>query len=392
MASKNYYEILGVDKNASKEEISKAYKKAAMKWHPDRQYDKTDAEKKEAEEKFKECAEAADVLTDDTKRQQYDTFGTVGNGQMDDGFDPFSFFRSFAGGGFGMFGGNSGFPGFGDNEFGASTVKEPDLSLPEDGRDIQLRLKMSFADAFYGCTKSFEIDMSKECPECGGKGIENGSKLEKCTHCNGTGRIVHTQRNGFMMQQHISQCNACNGTGFSAKPCHHCHGEQRISSKSIVNATFPAGIKDGQRIRIKNKGECGIKGGNNGDLYILASISKSNVFEYVNSNDIATVLPLNPIVASLGGEVDIETPYGMKKIVVPAGTCNGKMFKLEGEGVRKGSIKGDMYVKVSISPLSNLSDEQKATLSSMLEKFESKHVVGLNDFASKVQEFKQNHC
>ena len=247
MANKrDYYEVLGVNKNASDDEIKHAYRKLAVQYHPDRCKDA------DAKDKFQEISEAYSILSDKDKRAQYDQFGfdgpqMHGAGGFPHGFDPFDLFRAHFGGGNSFDDDNEGFNPFGFGRMRRNRQNTPDYDSPEDGSDLQMKLDLTFKESLSGCIKDIDVTLNEQCPECGGRGIENGSTPEKCTHCNGTGQIVHTQRNGFMMSQTISPCPYCHGQGISAKPCKKCHGEKRIAAKKHMSVKVPAGIDAGQR-------------------------------------------------------------------------------------------------------------------------------------------------
>lgn len=368
MASKrDYYEVLGVSKSATPEELKHAFRKLSLSYHPDRQVGKSETEKKEAEEKFKEVNEAYSVLSDKDKRAQYDKFGFDGpqgfSAGPGAGFDPFSFFKSHFGGmgGFGsMFGGM----GEEDDEqfsFRNHHAPEPDFDSPEDGRDIEVNVKVPFKDMLHDTIREFDLQGDEQCPVCGGRGIKPGSKPTTCLRCSGSGRIVHTQRNGFMMSQTISACPDCHGQGVQAEVCQHCSGTGRVNKKKHVKIKIPAGISTGQRLRIKDQGECGIKGGKSGDAYIRVFVDDAPGVER-DGNNLKIVLPLDPLVATLGGVADVQTPWKVEKIKIPAGTTSGKVFRLIGQGIKTQHGVGDLLVKIDIEPLKGLSDEQKKKL------------------------------
>ena len=237
MANKrDYYEVLGVSKNATDDELKKAYRKLAIKFHPDRCKDP------DAKDKFQAISEAYEVLSDKSKRAQYDQFGfngpSMGGGFHSSGFNPFDLFRAH-------FGGNpfedddGGFSPFGFGGFGNRSRREPDFDSPENGSDLQMGMQLTFKEALFGCVKEIDLTLNEPCSECGGRGVEKGSTPEKCPHCNGTGQIVHTQRNGFMMSQTISPCPHCHGQGMSAKLCKKCHGQKRLDAKKHISVRIP---------------------------------------------------------------------------------------------------------------------------------------------------------
>ena len=356
----DYYKTLGVEKTATQEELAKAYKKKAFLYHPDRQFDKSEAEKKEAEEKFKEVNEAYEVLSDKNKRASYDQFGFDSpqgfGGGPGPGFDPFSFFKNHFGGFGSMFNEeNDGEP------FGRPSRTEPNFDAPEDGRDIEINVKIPFKEMLHDSTREFDFQGDEPCNECGGKGIKPGTKPITCLKCGGSGRIIQTTRNGFMMSQTISPCPECNGRGVNVEVCPKCLGAKRVAKKKHVKVKIPAGIISGQRLRIKDQGECGIKGGHNGDMYMRVFVEElQNVIR--EGDNLKITLPLDPLIATLGGVVEVQTPWKLEKMKIPAGTTSGKIFRLNGQGVKSQRGIGDFLVCVEIEPLQNLSEEQKKKL------------------------------
>lgn len=294
----DYYKVLGIDRNASKEEIQKAYRKKAFKYHPDRQSGKTPAEQKDAEEKFKQCSEAYGVLSDDDKRRNYDMFGADGptNSANFSGFDPFEMFKNAFRGGASF---HSGFAGVSPEQ------------MDEDGRDVNVKMTITFKQSIFGCTKDFDIALSKECSACGGTGVDPSSTPHTCEHCHGSG--VLTKQNGFMFMQQT--CPYCHGSGVFAQPCSTCHGEKRLPDKKHISVNVPSGIESGQRLRLKGLGEVGVHGGKNGDLYVTVVVEESDIFTR-KGNDLYVVCPISPITASLGGEVEVPTPYGTEKVKI----------------------------------------------------------------------------
>lgn len=366
-SKKDYYEVLGVSKNATLEELAKAYKKKALLYHPDRQFNKSEAEKKEAEEKFKEVNEAYEVLSDKDKRAKYDQFGFDGpsgfSGGPGPGFDPFSFFKSHFGGmgGFGsMFGEDDDGP-FGFGGHAHQHHQEPDFDSPEDGRDIEINVKIPFKEMLHDTTREFDFQGDEPCSACGGRGIKRDSKPITCLKCNGSGRIIQTVRNGFMVSQTISACPECHGQGVKVDMCPSCSGSRRVEKKKHVKVKIPAGIATGQRLRIREQGECGIKGGKNGDMFMRIFVEEpQNVTR--EGDNLKVTLPLDPLVATLGGVIEVQTPWKLEKVKIPAGTTTGKVFRLNGQGVKSKRGVGDFLIQVSLEPLQNLSEDQKKKL------------------------------
>ena len=373
MDKKDYYEVLGVNKNATDAEIKTAFRKLSRKYHPDMQAGKSESEKKNAEVKFKECAEAYEVLSNKDKRANYDQFGFNGP-QMSQG-NPFSGFdmgdfmsrhSSMFGDMFGDFGGMH--FSFGGNE--EPKNKEPDYNQPENGQNVQLAIDITFKEAIHGCEKSFDIKLTKQCNCCHGTGIESGFKPTTCNKCGGKGRVIQTTKHGCMISQTISDCPECNGSGYKIKTCKKCNGSKRLQDIKHITVKIPAGIDNGQRLRIVGKGHCGVKGGVDGNLYILVNIIPQNVFVR-NGLNVTTKLNIDPITATLGGKVKVASPYEFFDIEIPSKTQSGKKIVINGKGIRTNSNIGNLIVEVNIAPFENLTSEQKKLLSDLNTKFTS---------------------
>ena len=386
MANKrDYYEVLGVNKNATDDELKKAYRKLAIKFHPDRCKDP------DAKDKFQEISEAYEILSDKSKRAQYDQFGfnspSMG-GFHSSGFNPFDLFRAH-------FGGNpfedddGGFSPFGFGGFGNRSKREPDFDSPENGSDLQMGMQLTFKESLFGCIKEIDLTLNEPCSECGGRGIEKGSTPTKCSHCNGTGQIVHTQRNGFMMSQTISPCPHCHGQGMCAKLCRKCHGQKRLDAKKHISVRIPQGIDNGQRLRVRGKGECGLKGGQDGDMYINVAISPSRLYAR-NGLDLKTTLPIDALTATFGGKVDIQTPWEKTTIDVPSKTTSGSTKTLYNQGVRTSTAKGNLIVEFKVMPFDNLDSKQQKMLEDLRKHMSAKNTHGLDDYQSKVNDFLKN--
>lgn len=381
--SKDYYSILGAKKDATDEELKKLYRKLAVKYHPDHQAGKTEAEKKEAEEKFKEINEAYEVLSDKEKRQHYDNFGSTEGFQSGfgaGGVDPRDFFRRAASrfGGFGSFGGDFGFGGGWDESPSA-----PDPNAPKNGRNIQISVKFDLEDLLYGVTKEFTITVDDPCDHCHGTGAENG-ELDKCPVCGGSG--METRRNGMMIMQ--STCRNCGGSGYVAKKkCSHCN-DGKIKAKRELSVNIPVGIDIGQRLRVANEGEKGVNGGKNGDLYIVVDMNPHSIFERKGKDLIETVF-ISPLTASLGGEVEVQTPWGLANIKVPAETRTDKTFRLTGQGVHSKSGDGDLYVIAEIEPFSNLTEEQKKLLNKFAKTLTDSNFKNASALKKECEEFRK---
>ena len=382
---KDYYSILGVERNASKEEIKKAYRKAAMAYHPDRQVGKSDAEKAEASEKFKECSEAASVLTDDEKRARYDRFGASGPQEFGgNGFDPFEYFRHmhgfdddfFDGFGFGNF-------GFGHREDGGRR-RDPDA--PVDGKDIAIRINVDLAFALYGGTSDFSVDFDDPCPKCGGTGAKDG-KIQPCHVCGGTG--METTRRGMMIMS--TTCRACLGRGTEpGEKCPDCNGSGTMCSERKVKIAVPPGTDSGWRFRVSGEGGRGRNGGRNGDLIVEVNIIGNSIYEK-EGLDLKTILPISPITASLGGNVAVETPWGTEDLKIPKGTRSGTSFRIKGHGVRTKNARGDLVVTTLISYFSNLTAEQERKLEELDKIISNGNVAILEDSNQAKREFRKGN-
>lgn len=351
MSKTCYYEILAVTKTASEGEIKKAYRKMAMKYHPDRNPDD-----KTSEDKFKEAAEAYEILSDSQKRATYDQFGHAGlNGQ------------SGGGGGFG--GGFEG--GFGDifgDMFGGGFGGQRG---PQPGSDLQYELKISLEDAVAGTSVDIRIPTKDTCDSCDGTGAEPGSKVETCPTCHGAGQVRMQQ--GFFAVNRA--CPSCHGTGQLIKtPCKTCRGEGYTHSHKTLTVKIPAGVDTGDRIRLQGEGEAGEPGAPRGDLYVRMQVQKHAIFER-DGNTLYCELPMSFATAALGGSVDVPTLGGKASLKVPAGTQSGQRFKLAGKGVKsvRSSSVGDMIVEVHIETPVKLTNRQKELLQEFDESLKGKH-------------------
>ncbi len=359
MADKrDYYEVLGVDKGASAEDIKKAYRQLAKKYHPDlNPGDKT------AEEKFKEVNEAYEILSDSDKKARYDQFGHAG-------VDP-----SYGGGGFN--GGFSGFSDMGDigdifNSFfggGFGSGGRANPNAPRRGQDIATDITINFMDACFGKEVEITVGRMEKCPECGGSGAAPGTSSETCPDCRGTGQVKVTQRSPFGMISTQRTCTRCGGKGkVIGTPCQKCRGSGRISTPKKIKVTVPAGIDDGQTLQVSGQGHAGTNGGPSGDLHVNVTVRPDAIFER-NGFDIHTDIPITYTQAVLGDEITVPTIDGKVTYTVPEGTQNGTTFRFKGKGVKKlnRSDRGDQYVHVTIEVPKNLSKKQKE----LLKEFES---------------------
>ena len=359
MADKrDYYEVLGVAKGASADEIKSAYRKLAMKYHPDRNPDNP-----EAKEKFTEISEAYEVLSNPEKRQRYDQFGHQGVNFGPGGFDfgrDFSHFQdvdlndilsSFFGGGGGGF---SSFFGGGRQQHRA------DPNAPRRGDDMTFRLEIDFDEAIFGSERTIDLTLPAQCSECGGSGAAPGSKRVTCKTCGGRGVVIGG--GGFFQVRQT--CPTCNGEGsVIEKPCKKCRGTGHVTSPQHIALKIPAGVDSGSRLRLSGKGAGGLRGGENGDLYVLLSVRDSEIFER-DGLDLYVNIPVSPVTAALGGEVAVPTPEGEARLKIPAGTPNGKVFRLRGKGVTslRGGSPGDLDARIVFEVPANLDRKQKELL------------------------------
>ena len=355
MADKrDYYEVLGVSKDASSEEIKKAYRKLAKENHPD-----LHPGDKACEERFKEANEAYEILSDDDKRKKYDQFGFAA-------FDP-----SY-GAGAGGFGG--GFGGFGDlgdlfgdlfgGGFGGFGGGRSDPNAPRKGDNVRASVNISFEEAAFGCEKEVTVARVEQCPDCKGNGCAPGTTPELCPDCKGRGSVTQAQRTPFGMMQSQVQCQRCRGTGkIIHQPCKTCRGMGSIRRQHKVNVTIPAGIDDGQAISQRGKGNAGINGGPAGDLLISVIVRPHSKFER-DGNSVLLELPISYAQATLGADIQVPTLDGDVKMTIPEGTQPGAVFRLRGKGIPylRGSGRGDQFVTVTLDVPRNLNASQKELL------------------------------
>ena len=364
MAEKrDYYEVLGVDKSATADQIKSAYRKLAMKYHPDRNPDNP-----EAKEKFTEISEAYEVLSNPEKRQRYDQFGHQGVNFGPGGFDfgrDFSHFQDvdlndILGS---IFGGGGGFSGFGDFFGGGRRQQRPDPNAPRRGEDMTFRLDIDFDEAIFGSERTLELTLPKECEDCHGTGAADGSKRVTCKTCGGKGVVIGG--GGFFQVRQT--CPTCGGEGtVIEKPCRKCRGTGHVTAPQKIALKIPAGMEHGSRLRLAGKGGGGLRGGENGDLYVQLGVRASEIFER-DGLDLFVDIPVSPILAALGGVVSVPTPDGEAQLKIPAGTPNGKVFRLRGKGVRSfRGMTGDLEARLLFEVPTNLNRRQKAALDEFL--------------------------
>lgn len=351
MSKRDYYEVLGVGKSATKDEIKKAYRKLSKKYHPDIN------KEPDADVKFKEVKEAYEVLSDDQKRSHYDQFGHTDPNQ-----------------GFGGFGGGSDFGGFGGfedifNTFFGGGSRQRDPNAPRQGADLQYTMTLSFEDAVFGKETDIEIPREENCGTCNGTGAKPGTKPETCKHCHGSGQLNVEQNTPFGKIVNRRVCHYCSGTGKEIKEkCSTCHGAGKIKKRRKIHVKIPAGIDDGQQLRVSGQGEPGINGGPAGDLYVVFHVRSHEFFER-DGDDVYCEMPITFVQAALGDEVEVPTLHGKVKLKVPAGTQTGTKFRLRGKGVPnvRGYGVGDQHIIVKIITPTKLSEKQKQLLQEFAE-------------------------
>jgi molecular chaperone DnaJ len=350
MAKRDYYEILGLDRSATAEDIKKAYRKLALKYHPDR-----NAGNLEAESKFKELGEAYEALSDPQKRAAYDQYGHSafdprmrGGGARGGGFhDPFEIFREVFGGGSSIF----------DDLFGGG---HRDASGPHRGADLRYDMQISFEQAVLGTEKEVTLSKQDTCETCHGSGAESGSKTKICPSCGGQGQVI-TSRGIFSIAQ---TCGRCEGAGrVIEKPCPTCQGAGRKEKISKVRIKIPAGVDSGTRLRSAGNGEGGVRGGPPGDLYVVLHVAPHEIFQR-DGDDLICEVPISFVDAALGSEIEVPTLTGKAHIRIPPGTQTGTIFRLKGKGVRnlQGYGAGDLHVRVVVEVPTRMNAAQKAKL------------------------------
>ena len=352
MPKRDYYEILGTGRDASAEDLKKAYRKLAVKYHPDK-----NPGDKAAEEQFKELSHAYEILSDPQKRAAYDQYGhaafdpraRAGGGRGAGFHDPSDIFRD-------VFGGNTG--NIFESLFGGG--ERHDHSAPQRGSDLRYDLEIDFEEAAHGCEKEITVTKAETCETCHGSGAASGSKHRVCAACGGRGQVI-SSRGIFSVAQ---TCGHCHGAGHVIeKPCHTCHGGGRHEKKSKIPLRIPAGVDTGSRLRSAGNGEGGVRSGPSGDLYVVLHVRAHDVFQR-DGDDLLCEIPINFTQATLGAEMEVPTLNGQATIRIPAGTQPGTVFRLKGKGVKnvQGYGSGDLHVRLTVEVPTRLSHEQKAKL------------------------------
>lgn len=381
MSKRDYYEVLGVSKTATQDELKKAYRKLARKYHPDLNKDN-----EEAAEKFKECNEAYSVLSDDQKRAQYDQFGHAAfeNGGMGGG-------GGFGGaGGFGGFGG-SGMEDIFDMFFGGQGGRGGSRAKtgPQRGADLRFDLEITFEEAAFGLEKEINLYRDETCDHCHGEGAEPGSKVESCPECNGTGYVRFTQNTMFGQMVNERPCSRCKGEGkIISEPCKECRGKGTVKRNKKLKVKIPAGVDNGSRLRVSGEGEAGAKGGPNGDLYVYLYVKPHKFFERDGTTVLCEV-PINIVQATLGADIKVPTLDGQVTMKVPEGTQPGKVLRLKGKGIPslRGGNRGDQLVRIKVVVPTKLSDKQKDALRKFADISKDNINPEEKSFMDKVKDF-----
>lgn len=385
----DYYALLGVSKKASADDIKKAYRKFAMKYHPDR-----NPGDKKAEEMFKKGSEAYEVLSDPAKRQRYDQFGAEG---VKSQFGPggFNFDRDFthaadlndilsqlfnqaAGGGRRRRGSIFDF-------FGGGAEEEEDPNGPQDGADLRYDLEVDLEEALFGATKTIALPLEKDCPECHGSGAAPGTSRETCKQCGGSGYVV-TRQGFFQMRQ---PCPVCRGSGSVVRtPCKACGGAGRVKERSTVSLHIPKGVETGTRMRLAGHGEGGVRGGRPGDLHVIVHVRESDLFQR-QGDDLLVTVPVTPDTAALGGDVEVPTPEGAARIRLAPGTPDGKVFRLRGKGcpILNERGTGDLLARIVVEIPSRLTSEQKRALEAFRAAYDDRSYPEARAFRDRVATF-----
>lgn len=380
--AKNYYDVLGVDKNASEDEIKSAYRKLAKKYHPDLNKDNP-----EAATKFKEVAEAYEVLGDSQKKANYDQYGSA-DGPQFSGFDGTG---GFGGQGFGGQGfGGQGFGGFEDifnifSSFGGSTRSSQ--TMAQKGNDLFIKMNLSFNEAVFGVEKNITLTKTDNCSHCHGTGAKDGVDYITCPECHGSGQVRYTQNSFFGQITQVGVCKTCNGTGKKIKEkCSYCAGKGTTKTTKTIKVNVPAGINNEQTIIMREEGEAGLRGGPNGDLKIMVNVEPHKLLVR-DEFDLKLNLPITFTTALIGGKVIIPTLEGNYELAIPACTQTGTVFRLKNKGVQKlkRTGRGDLIVTVTVEMPKNLTETEKQAIVNLSNNFKETDYSKLNDYNKKLK-------
>lgn len=380
MSKRDYYEVLGVSKTATQDELKKAYRKLARKYHPDLNKDNP-----EAAEKFKECNEAYSVLSDEQKRAQYDQFGPEAfeNGGMGGGPGAGGF------GGFGGFGG-SGMEDIFDMFFGGQgRGGRSNNAGPQRGADLRYDMEITFEEAAFGVEKEISLKRAERCEHCHGEGAEPGSKVETCPECHGSGYVRFTQNTMFGQMVNERPCSRCHGEGkIISNPCKECGGSGTVKKTKKLKVKIPAGVDNGSRLRVGGEGKAGLKGGPSGDLYVYLYVKPHKFFERDGTTVLCEV-PINIVQATLGAEIKVPTLDGQVTMKVPEGTQPGKVMRLKGKGIPslRGGGRGDQLVRMKVVVPTKLTDKQKDALQKFADISKDNINPEEKSFLNKVKDF-----
>ncbi|WP_129045052.1 molecular chaperone DnaJ [Companilactobacillus metriopterae] len=355
MADRDPYDVLGVSKDASEDEIKKSFRKLSKKYHPDIN------QEADAEEKFKEVNDAYEILKDPQKRAQYDQYGSAG---MNGGAG------GFGGGGFnGQAGGFGGFEDIFSQFFGGGSTARQNPNAPRQGNDLQYRMDLKFEEAIFGKETNITYNREEDCSNCNGSGAKPGTTPETCSNCNGSGYVEVDRQTPLGRMRTREVCSVCDGTGKDIKEkCDVCHGAGKVNERHELKVTVPAGIEDGQQMRLDGQGEAGVNGGPYGDLYVVFVVAPSKEFKREGSTIYSSENISFPQ-AALGDEIEVNTVHGKVKLTIPAGTQTGTSFRLKGKGapVLHGNNNGDQKVTVNIVTPKKLTAEEKSALKQYAE-------------------------
>lgn len=355
--AKDLYQILGVDKNADEETIKKAYRKLALKYHPDRYATATDAEKKDAESKFKEINHAYEVLSDKTKRSNYDTYGDENGPQFGAG--------GTGGSGFSGFSGSGGFEDILNSFFGGfGNSRSANPNAPKDGEDITVRINLTFEEAYFGVEKQINVVRDEECPDCHGTGARDASSVQTCPYCHGTGYVTKRQQTLFGVQTVRTVCTNCGGKGkVIGDKCRTCRGNGYTRRNATVRVKIPAGVDTGVNITVRNEGNAGRNGGMKGNLVLVVYVQESPRYKRMGY-DLYMTLPIGFYGAAVGCKKEIDTMRGKTTCNIPEGTQSGTKIRVKGYGVKmlnKDSY-GDLYITIKVETPKGLSRKQEQLL------------------------------